>query len=89
MLLNDIDPYASARALAGRIVHAHAKDARVAAASRAAREVPLGHGDIDWLQFLAVLEEIDYHGWLAIEREGAGPGEVAAGVEFLRRLIGA
>ena len=89
LLISGIDPYASARALAGRIVHAHAKDARVAAASRAAREVPLGHGDIDWLQLLAVLEEIDYHGWLAIEREGANPGEVAAGVEFLRRLIGA
>jgi sugar phosphate isomerase/epimerase len=90
LLLHGFDPYASARALAGKIVHAHAKDARQAGASRVAQEVPLGHGDIDWLQFLAVLEEIDYHHWLTIERENGEHrlADVAAGVGFLRRFVG-
>jgi sugar phosphate isomerase/epimerase len=90
LLLHGFDPYASARALAGKVVHAHAKDARQAGASRVAQEVPLGHGDIDWMQYLAVLEEIDYRSWLTIERESGEHrlADVAAGVGFLRRFVG-
>ncbi len=59
-------------------------------ASRAAQEVPLGQGDIDWMKFLGVLEEVEYRGWLTIERETGDNrlADVAAGVAFLRRLIG-
>jgi L-ribulose-5-phosphate 3-epimerase len=90
LLMNGFDPYAAARALGRRIAHAHAKDARAAATSRASQEVPLGHGDIDWMQFLAVLEEVEYHGWLAVERESGENrvADTANGVDFLRRLIG-
>jgi sugar phosphate isomerase/epimerase len=91
LLMHHFDPYESTRALAGKIVHVHAKDARQAGASRAAQEVPLGHGDIDWMQFLAVLEEIGYHGWVTIEREFSTNrlAEVAAAAGFLRRFVGA
>jgi sugar phosphate isomerase/epimerase len=88
LLMNGFDPVESLRALQGKVRHAHAKDARVVGASRAAREVPLGHGDLDWLQLLAVMEEVDYRGWLAVERESGDdrPGDVARGVAFLRHL---
>jgi sugar phosphate isomerase/epimerase len=91
LLMHDFDPYASARALAGKIVHAHAKDVRMASASRAAQEVPLGHGDLDWMQYLGILEEIDYHGWLTVVRESGDNrlADVAGGVAFLRRFVGA
>lgn len=90
LLLHGFDPYAAVQALGRRIVHSHAKDARQSSASRAAQEVPLGHGDIDWMKFLAVLEEVEYRGWLTIERETGENrlADVAAGVSFLRRLIG-
>jgi len=90
LLVHGFDPYESARALQGRIVHTHAKDARSASASRAAQEVPLGHGDIDWMLYLSVLEEIEYRGWLTIERETGDNrlADVAAGVGFLRRFVG-
>lgn len=90
LLLHGFDPYTAVQVLGRRIVHAHAKDARQASASRAAQEVPLGHGDIDWMKFLAMLEEIEYRGWLTIEREMGENrlADVAAGVSFLRRLIG-
>jgi L-ribulose-5-phosphate 3-epimerase len=90
LLLHGFDPYASASDLRRRVVHAHARDARASGASRLAAEVPLGHGDIDWLQFLGVLEEIEYRGWLVVERESGDNrlADVAAGVSFLRRLIG-
>jgi sugar phosphate isomerase/epimerase len=85
LLLGGFDPYESARALAGRVVHTHARDARAAGTHRTVQEVALGHGDIDWLRYLSVLEEMDYRGWLTVARE---TGERrAADVAFLRRLV--
>jgi sugar phosphate isomerase/epimerase len=90
LLVHGFAPCEAMRALNRRIVHVHAKDARRGSPSRAAQEVPLGAGDIDWLEFLAVLEEIDYHGWLTVERESGDKRAdvVASGVAFLRRLVG-
>ncbi|MBV9122766.1 MAG: sugar phosphate isomerase/epimerase [Planctomycetes bacterium] len=90
LLMNGFNPYDSARALQGLIVHTHAKEARKAGPSRAAQEVPLGHGDLDWFQYLGVLEEIDYHGWLTLERETGDRrlADITEGVAFLRRLVG-
>jgi sugar phosphate isomerase/epimerase len=90
LLMHGFDIYESARALHDRIVHTHARDARAVSASRSAQEVPLGHGDIDWMSYLGLLEEIGYRGWLTIERETGENrlADVAAGVALLRRLIG-
>ena len=91
LLIAGHDPHESVRALAKRLVYAHATDARYASAGKGVREVALGHGDIDWLQMIATFAEIDYHGWLVVDRE-AGPNslaEVGAGVQMLRRLTGA
>jgi sugar phosphate isomerase/epimerase len=60
LLEHGFDPYDSARALQGRILHSHAKDVRRCSSSRAAQEVPLGQGDIDWGKYVGVLEEIGY-----------------------------
>jgi sugar phosphate isomerase/epimerase len=89
LLMHGFDPYESARALAGRMVHAHAKDARAASTSRAAQEVPVGHGDIDWMQLLGVLEEVEYRGWLVVEQETGDnrQADITAGVQFLRRFV--
>jgi sugar phosphate isomerase/epimerase len=89
LLLHGFDPYESARALQGKIVHAHAKDARAASASRAAQEVPVGHGDIDWMQLLGVLEEIEYRGWLVVEQEMGDnrQADIVASVQLLRRFV--
>ena len=88
LLMNGFDPVESTRALRGRIVHLTARDARRTGPNRSAQEVPLGHGDIDWMQFLGLLEEIEYRGWVVIDREGGTNrrADVAGGVAFLRRL---
>ncbi|HLN29086.1 MAG TPA: sugar phosphate isomerase/epimerase family protein [Gemmataceae bacterium] len=90
LLINGFDPYESGQELQGRVVYAKAKDARLAGASRAGQEVALGNGDIDWMRLLSVLEEIDYRGWLTVERELGDDrrADVANGVGFLRRFIG-
>jgi sugar phosphate isomerase/epimerase len=88
LLMNGFDPVQSARALRGRIVHAHAHDARKSSASRTAQEVALGHGDIDWMAYLGLLEEIEYRGWLVVERESGENrlADVANGVALLKRF---
>jgi L-ribulose-5-phosphate 3-epimerase len=90
LLMHGFDPYESVRALRGKIVHSHAKDARKVSASRGAQEVALGHGDIDWMEYLGALEEVEYRGWLTIEREVSDyrVADVAAAVAFLRRFVG-
>jgi L-ribulose-5-phosphate 3-epimerase len=90
LMMHGFNLYEAARVLREKIAHTHAKDARESGASRQAQEVPLGHGDIDWLMYLSVLEEVEYRGWLTVEREGGEDhlADVAAGVEFLRRLVG-
>ncbi len=89
LLMNGFDVYESLSALAGRIVHCHAHDARQAGASPAAREVPVGHGDIDWMRYLSELEQQGYHGWMVVEQEGGDHRlqDIVAGVDFLKRLV--
>jgi sugar phosphate isomerase/epimerase len=90
LLVHGFNAYEAVRALAGKVVHVHAHDARLASANRAAQEVPLGHGDVDWMQLLGALEEVGYHGWVTIEREQGTNrlAEAAAAVNFLRRFVG-
>jgi sugar phosphate isomerase/epimerase len=90
LLLNGFDPYGAVRMLHKRIVHAHAKDARRTTANRAAAEVPLGHGDLDWMKLADALRDIEYRGWLVVEREGGDRpvGDIESGVKLLRMLVG-
>jgi sugar phosphate isomerase/epimerase len=90
LLLHGFDPEQAMRDLRERVVHIHARDGRRASTSRAAQEVPLGHGDIDWMSFLETLEEIEYRGWLVVERQQGDRriADVEAGVAFLRRFVG-
>ena len=47
--------------------------------------VPLGYGDLDWMQLLANFEEIEYRGPLTVL--GNDRAEIAQGVAFLRRFV--
>lgn len=89
LLINGFPPLADIRNLADRIAHVSAKDARKASASRTAAEVPLGHGDLDWMLFLASLEEIGYRGYVCVHRDTGKPStaEIEQGVGFLRRIL--
>jgi L-ribulose-5-phosphate 3-epimerase len=88
LLAAGFNPYDSVRTLRDRIIHAHARDARLVSVMGRAQEVPVGHGDIDWLQLAGAFEEIDYRGWLIVDGDKLGPAAAAAGVAFLRRIFG-
>lgn len=89
MLLNGFDPIQSLLPLRGRIVHTHARDGRSASPSRTAVETQLGAGDIDWMTYVAVLESLEYKGWLVVDRESGDNrrADVANGVAFLKRFV--
>src|SRR5262245_29389295 len=89
LLLHGFDPVRAISDLAGLIAHVHARDARKGSAGRAAQEVPLGHGDVDWLTLTEALRETEYHGWLVVERLQGGDrvADVERGVGFLRRFV--
>jgi sugar phosphate isomerase/epimerase len=88
MLVNGFDPGANLAPLKSRIVHTLARDARRINPSRF-EDVPIGHGDIDWIQYFGTLAALDYRGWVVIDRPPAvdRPAELSETVSFLRRLI--
>ena len=51
-------------------------------------EVPLGDGDVDWSRFLATLAEVDYHGFLVVDRESGNNRlqEMTQAVDYLTQL---
>jgi sugar phosphate isomerase/epimerase len=89
MLLHDRDPVKSLLPLQGKILHTQARDARLAAVSRTAAEVPVGAGDIEWLSYFGTLMAIEYRGWVVVKREIGDNrlADVEAGVKFLRRVV--
>jgi sugar phosphate isomerase/epimerase len=89
LLMHSHDPYGAVTALHKRIVHTHIKDARKSGASRVAAEVALGHGDIDWMRMLDLLTEVEYRGWLTLERESGERrlADIREGIAFLRRFV--
>lgn len=52
------------------------------------REVPLGEGGVDWVEYVGALRNIGYDGFLTIEREvGNNPQkDIELAVSFLKRL---
>jgi sugar phosphate isomerase/epimerase len=88
LLMNGFNPVDNLAPLKDRIVHVHARDARRVNVSRTV-EVPIGHGDVDWMQFLGTLCAFEYRDWVVIDCESGQDrlADVAAGATFLRRLV--
>lgn len=84
LVISGHNPYDAVRTFHKRMIHAHAQDARRTSPNRMAT-VPLGHGDLDWMQLLANFEEIEYRGGLTVL--GDNHAELAAGVAFLQRFV--
>jgi sugar phosphate isomerase/epimerase len=82
----EYEPVEGVRRLGPYIVHTHAKDG---IGNGGWADVPLGTGWVDWPQYLRLLQEVGYDGYLAIERE-AGPdpvGEITHAANFLKEQL--
>ncbi|WP_141503415.1 sugar phosphate isomerase/epimerase family protein [Paenibacillus luteus] len=66
----------------------HEKVAVAAESGEFFREVPLGEGSVDWYSYLQALVDIEYRGYLTIEREvGTNPEtDIIKAVQFLKKF---
>ena len=99
------DPIQAVYTLKDYIVHTHAKDGKhlsyqdpVELYKKTEEEIlsdpsyielPLGEGDVNFPEYLKVLNEIGFQGFLTIEREvGENPErDIRAAVEFLSKFV--
>lgn len=99
------DPVQAVYTLKDYIVHTHAKDGKKLTkvdakelyskeeaemlADASYIELPLGEGNVDFVNYLKALNEIGFQGFLTIEREvGDDPvGDIGAAVRFLEKHI--
>lgn len=84
--LREFEPIEGVRRLGPWIVHTHAKDA---VADGSWHDVPLGEGWVDWPEYLRLLQEVGYDGYLAIEREAGEDrvGEIGRAAAFLHQQL--
>lgn len=88
LILHGHEPREAIRALCAHVVHFHATDATREPALGRGLEVPLGQGNAEIPELLAVLEEQQYRGFITVARhDSVNPlADVKQGLTFLRNL---
>ena len=81
------DPAEAVRELHDLVAHVQVRDA-VRDVDGSGTEVPVGRGEVDWDELLAVLEEARYRQWFTIERTQGDDkiGDSARAVQFLKQV---
>jgi sugar phosphate isomerase/epimerase len=75
----------SMRALHDVLVQVQVRDA-IRDVDGGGQEVPVGRGEVDWEEFLALVAEASYRGWLVVDRTRGEDqsGDVARAVQYLQ-----
>lgn len=81
-------PVQALRDLHAFVSHFQARDA-VREFDGGGLEVPLGRGEVDWVELLPQLDEIEYRGWTSVVRTQGDdkPGDITRAVKFLRQVV--
>ena len=81
------NPLEALKALHTLVMHVQVRDA-VRDIDGNGLEVPVGRGEVVWDEFLALLEEAGYQGWLTVDRTQGDDktGDIAKAVQFLRNM---
>ena len=87
LLMTGHQPVPLLRELHASIFHVQARDA-LQDVSGSGVEVPLGRGEIDWMEFVATLDEIGYRGWLTVTRTQGEDraADAARALKYLRNI---
>jgi len=70
----------------GRLLDVHVHDAALDSDYRKATHLPIGKGTIDFQDFVGLLREVGYDGWLTLEIRGSEE-EILEGKEYLESLV--
>lgn len=89
LLASGFNPVEGVGSLGPWIAHVHVRDAVRGGSAESSQEVPLGQGEVDWPDCLGALEEADYRGYFAVERNsGVDPRrDVGNAVAYMRSLV--
>jgi sugar phosphate isomerase/epimerase len=84
------DPIQALRTLGPWIRQVHIKDAkRTRASGTWAEEVAVGTGEVNWKDFFAALDELNFDGNLCIEREAGNQrvADIRTAREFVEKIL--
>lgn len=86
-LLGGHKPEAAFRQLYPSIVHFTVRDA-VRDIDGGGVEVPVGRGEVEWIELLPLLDEIAYPGWLTVVRNQGDDkrGDTARAIQYLKNI---
>jgi sugar phosphate isomerase/epimerase len=89
LLMHGLDPIGGVRELAELIAVSHLRDATPGTATSAGREVRMGSGHVNFIEYLAALEQDAYHGPQIVRRtDAANPvADIAAAKQYLEGLL--
>lgn len=87
-VMSRLDPVTSLRELHAHVTHVTVRDA-IRDVDGSGREVAVGRGECDWPELLAVIDEMNYTGWLTVDRTGGDDplGDVSRAVQFVRNVV--
>ena len=82
------DPGKALRTLHASTVHLTARDA-IRDIDAGGIEVAVGRGEVEWISLLPFLDEIDYSGWVTVNRTQGDDraGDAARAVQYLRNVL--
>lgn len=82
------NPVAAFRVLHDLCLHFQARDA-IRDMEGQGQEVPVGRGETDWVELLALAHEAEYRGWINVNRTQGDdrPGDAARAVQFLHNVF--
>ncbi|MGC9345468.1 MAG: sugar phosphate isomerase/epimerase family protein [Candidatus Bathyarchaeales archaeon] len=81
-----IDLYEAVHAFKHRLLDIHVHDATLEKDFRRATHLPIGKGAINFLEFINLLQEIGYDGWLTLEIRG-NEREIVESKEYLENTL--
>lgn len=81
------DPSQALRTLHARLLHFEVRDAFRQQTAQI-REVPVGRGEVEWVEVIPTLLETEYTGWLTASRTDGSDriGDCARAVEYLQQI---
>ncbi len=87
-VLNGLPYLGELRDYFGVLGHVEGRDATQGSGG-SGREVPIGRGTVDWDEVAALLNEMDYTGWINVQRTIGTDriGDINRGVQYLKQLF--
>jgi sugar phosphate isomerase/epimerase len=84
---SDLSPAEALQVLGGLVAHVMVRDA-TRDSDGGGSEVPVGRGEVPWVEILALLQEMDYRGWLTVDRTQGDDraGDAGRAIQYLQSV---